>query len=128
MKLEEILLCRSQASCSLVCVLLSRSITASVACPLFLSPCPTYPLNGGAHTHRQAKEKLKVHTYTGILSLRRQLMGCSCCRLWLRSCAGITALNLSCVGTHTTLVFFISHVAAISSAAHVKGIVGSKRQ
>lgn len=55
-------------------------------------------------------------------------MSCSCCRLCLRSCAGITALNLSCVGTQTTLVFFISHVAAITSAAHVKGIVGSKRQ
>lgn len=55
-------------------------------------------------------------------------MGCSCCRLCLRSCAGITALNLSCVGTQTTLVFFISHVAAITSAAHVNGIVGSKQQ
>lgn len=53
-KLEEILLHRSQPGCSLVCVLLSRSITASVPCPLFLSPCPTYLLIGGAHTHRHA--------------------------------------------------------------------------
>lgn len=34
---------------------------------------------------------------------------------------GITTLNLSCVGTQTALVFFISHVTTISFAPYVNG-------
>lgn len=125
-KLEEILLHRSPASRSLVCVLLSRSIIASVSCPLFFSLSYLSPNRRCAHTqtHTETKEKLEAHTYTGTVSLKRQLMGCCCCRLWLRSCAGKgLRLQISHAWAHkTTLVFFISHATAISFAPHVKGI------
>lgn len=64
-----------------VCVLLSLSIIVSVSCPFFFLAslsCLTILLVIDTHTHTQRpyKDTKGMHTYTGNVMLRRNLMGC----------------------------------------------------
>lgn len=88
-----------------VCVLLSLSIIVSVSCPFFFLAslsCLTILLVIDTHTHTQRpyKDTKGMHTYTGNVMLRRNLMLRDLCGI------GITTLNLSCVGTQTITFFF----------------------
>lgn len=61
----------------------SLFLLASLSCLTLLSIKHT-------HTDRSTnlRNTLEAYTYTDNVVLKRKLMGCSCCRLWLRSCVG----------------------------------------
>lgn len=61
----------------------SLSLLAPLSCLTLLS-------NKHTHTDRSTnlRNTLEAYTYTDNVVLKRKLMGCSCCRLWLRSCVG----------------------------------------
>lgn len=50
--------------------------------------CLTSLRDKHTQTDTDLRNTLEAYTYTDNVVLKRKLMGCSCCRLWLRSCVG----------------------------------------